>query len=288
MGCLKGAPVKLIVHDQAQPKFLKARTVPILLKKKVEAELAKLQAQGIISPVQSSAWATPIVSVVKKNGTVRICGDYKGTINQCFPTEIYPLPRIEELFANLSGGKFFSKLDMSSAYLQLPLAEESKQYVTINTHKGLFQFNRLPFGVASAPAIFQRTMETLLPGLTGVSVYLDDILITGSTLDEHLQNLTRVLEKLDTSGLRVNRKKCAFLLASIDYLGHVLDQDGLHPTEEKIRAIRDAPEPENLSQLRSFIGLLNYYGKFLPNLSSTLSPLYLLLKKSQKWHWDTP
>ena len=114
--------------------------------------------------VQQSEWAAPIVPVPKQDGTVRLCGDFKTTINQASTTETYPLPRIEELFADLSGGKYFTKLDMSNAYLQLPLAEESKKYVTINTHRGLFQFNRLPY---AAPAIFQRTMETLLRGLKG-------------------------------------------------------------------------------------------------------------------------
>ena len=288
LGCLKGDSVKLPLRENAQPKFFKPRTVPFVLKKKVEAELANLQAKGIISPVQSSSWAAPIVPVVKRNGSVRICGDYSLTINQASPTEIYPLPRVEDLFANLSGGKYFSKLDLTSAYSQLPLEEDSRQFVTINTHKGLFRYNRLPFGVASAPAIFQRTMETLLQGFKGVSVFIDDILITGATLEEHLQNLERVLEKLQTAGLRLNHEKCAFLLPSVEYLGHIIDEHGLHPTQEKIQAIQEAPEPKNLAELRSFVGLLNYYAKFLPNLSTKLAPLYLLLNKAQKWQWQAP
>ena len=144
LGCLKGAKVNLIVDDKVKPKFYKPRTVPLMLKDKVEQELSRLEHLGIISPVQHSQWAAPIVPVVKKDGSVRICGDFKTTVNQACPTESYPLPRVDELFADLAGGKYFTKLDMSNAYLQLPLSDQSKQLVTINTHKGLFQYNRLP------------------------------------------------------------------------------------------------------------------------------------------------
>ena len=138
----------------------------------------------------------------------------------------------------MSGGKCFTKLDLSQAYLHLQLDEDSKAYVTINTHKGLFRYNRMPFGISSASAIFQRCMENLLQGLNGVCVYFDDILITGSTLEEHLQNLDNVLTKIEKAGLKLNRSKCLFLMSKIEYLGHVIDEHGLHPTEDKIKAIK--------------------------------------------------
>lgn len=192
---------------------------------------------------------------------------------------------MEELFANLAGGKYFTKLDLSNAYLQLPLDPESKQYVTVNTLKGLFQFNRLPFGVASAPAIFQRYMDTLLQGLRGVSVYLDDILIAGKSIDDNLENLEAVLQKLQAAGLRLNRKKCLFCHTSLEHLGHVISEHGIQPTEDKVHAIKEAPPPKNVGELRSVLGLMNYYSTFLPNLSAQLVPLYNLLKNKQKWHW---
>ena len=283
--CLQGMKVKLNVNCDATPKFFKARTVPLALKEEVEAELENLESMGIISPVESSRWAAPIVPVLKQNGAVRICGDYKVTVNQACLIDSYPLPRVEELLTSLSGGNLFSKLDMSQAYLQLPLDEESKEYVTVNTHKGLYRYNRLPFGISSAPSTFQRTMETLLQGIKGVLVYIDDILITGPTIEEHLSTLDKVLEKLGVANLRLNKPKCFFLQPSIEYLGHIIDKDGLHPTEEKVRAIKEAPKPRNISELRSFFGIINYYSRFLPNLSTKLAPLYQLLQKDTKWTW---
>lgn len=189
LGTLKGVTVKLHVDPDAVSRFFKPRVVPYAMKSKVEEELEHLQALGIVEPVQFSRWTVPIIPVLKPDGTARICGDYKLTVNQVSKLEEYPLPRVDDLFATLVGGKLFTKLDMSHAYQQLLLDEESKQYVTINTHKGLFKYNRLVFRVASSPAIFQRTMDTLLQGIPHVAAYLDDILITGATEARHLENL---------------------------------------------------------------------------------------------------
>ena len=287
LGCMKDMKVRLLIDSTAKPKFFKPRSVPFTLRDKVETELQRLESLGIISPVKFSKWAAPIVPVVKKNGTVRICGDYKVTANRATLTESYPLPLVDELMTDLAGGKYFTKLDLSQAYLQLPLDNESSELLTINTHKGLFKYNRLPFGVSSAPAIFQRSMETLLRGLNGVSVYLDDILVTGSTHENHLHNLAAVLEQIEQAGLRLNRSKCFFLQPRLEYLGHVIDEAGRHPTEDKIRAIKEAPAPTNITELRSFLGMITYYSKFLPNMSTKLTPLYALLAKKKRWSWHT-
>ena len=146
----------------------------------------------------------------------------------------------------MAGGKSFTKLDLAHAYTQIPLDELSKQYVTINTHKGLFRYNRLPFGVSAAPSIFQRTMEGLLQGIPYVSIYLDDILITGTSDEEHLATLDKVLSRLEEAGLRLKRSKCAFMLPSVEYLGHKISAKGLQPTREKVRAVNEAPPPNNV------------------------------------------
>ena len=280
-----GIKAKLYVKDNAKPCFCRARTVPHALRTKVEQELKRLTDQKSIEPVPMSEWAAPIVPVLKPDGSIRICGDYKLTINRAANPDVYPLPRIEELFANLAGGKSFTKLDLAEAYQQISLEDTSKQYVTINTHKGLYRYNRLPFGVSAAPSIFQRVMENLLQGIPWVSIYLDDILITGPTKTEHLATLDKVLSQLKAAGFRLKQQKCALLLPVVEYLGHKISAEGIQPNEEKVRAIKEAPSPTDVTKLRSFLGLVNYYGKFLPHLASVLAPLYNLLQKKKQWHW---
>ena len=162
LGELKGVAAKIHVDKNVLPEFHRANRVPFAMREKVERELHRLLSLGVIEPVEFSDWAAPSVPVLKGDGRIRICGDYKVTVNQSAKFDKYPIPRIDELFASLAGGKAFSKLDLSHAYLQIPLATESQKYMTVNTHKGLFKYTRLPFGVASAPSIFQRVMETLL------------------------------------------------------------------------------------------------------------------------------
>ena len=170
-------------------------------------------------------------------------------------------------------------------YLQLPLDEASQQHVVINTHKGLFKYHRLPFGVSTAPSIFQRCMDSVLQGLEGVVAFIDDILVTGETEEEHLQNLDEALQRLEEADFTLKNIKCSFMQPEIDFLGYHIDADGQHPMDEKIHAIKEAPTPKNVSELCAFLGLVNYYSKFLPNLSTTLRPLYILLLKHRKWTW---
>ena len=285
LGTIRDIKATLQVRPEVQPKFCKARTVPYSLRPAVEQELERLEASGILEPVSHSEWAAPIVVVPKKDGKYRICGDYKVTVNQALDVEQYPLPKPEDLFATLSGGAKFSKLDLSQAYLQLLLDEASRPYVNITTHRGLYRYTRLPFGVASAPAIFQKVMDTILQGMDHVICYLDDILVTGKDDAEHLQTLEEVLKRLEQHGLRTKQSKCEFLSSSVEYLGHRIDAKGLHATPDKLQAITKAPTPKNVQELRSFLGLLNYYGKFIPNLATLLHPLNSLLRREATWNW---
>ena len=287
LGTAKGFKAKIIVETNATPRFLRARSIPYFYREKVEVELERLVAEGTLTPMEHSEWAAPIVAVLKPDKKrVRICGDFKQTINPVAKLDRYPIPRVEDLFSKLAGGKAFTKLDLSQAYLQLPLDEESKKYVVINTQKGLFQYSRLPYGVSSAPGIFQRYMEGLLHGVPNVVVYLDDILITGKDEAEHMSVLSQVLDRLDQAGLRAQLSKCKFMAESVVFLGHRIDEQGIHPVREKVRAIQEAPMPRNVSELKSYLGLLTYYSKFLPNMADVLAPLYTLLRKDVEWRWS--
>lgn len=276
---------RIDVKEGAKPMYFKARSVPYALKAKVEQELKRLETLGIITKVDKSNWASPIVVVTKSDGSVRLCGDYKVWLNRMIEEHPYPLPTAEDLFAKLSGGTVFSKLDLTNAYLQLQVEEESKKYLTINTHLGLYQFNRLPYGITSAPSIFQCTMEQILQGIPHVCCYLDDILISAPTQAEHDQTFDLILRKFSKLGIKIKKSKCEFSKSSVQYLGHQVDQKGLRPIAHKEEAIENAPAPKDLTELRSYLGLLNYYGKFIPNLSSRIHPLNNLLRKGVKWAW---
>ncbi|KAK7909596.1 hypothetical protein WMY93_014280 [Mugilogobius chulae] len=228
LGSMKDITVKLAVKPDSTPKCLKARPVPYAIKPKVEAEIDRLVKSGVLEPVSTSEWATPIVPVMKKDGSPRICGDFKVTVNPVLTTEQYPLPLIDDLFSGLAGGQKFSKIDLSQAYLQMHVEPKSQELLTIVTHKGLYRYKRLPFGITSAPALFQRAMDQILSGLSGVQCYLDDLLITGPDEQTHLRNLDETLKRLENYGLKVRKDKCEFFQPSVEYLGHVIDSRGLH------------------------------------------------------------
>lgn len=276
----------LKLKEEATPKFCKARPVPYALKASIQEELQSKIDSGILKPIQHSDWATPIVAVKKANGKIRICGDFKVTVNPWLDINQYPLPKPEELFQALNGGVKFSKLDLKDAYLQISLDEESKKLVTINTHLGLLQYQRLPFGIASAPAIFQNIMEKILHGIEGVTIYLDDVTVTGQTESEHLERLAEVLKRLKGNGFRVKKEKCEFLKDSMIYLGHIIDASGIKTDPKKVEAIRKMPYPKNVKEIEAFMGMIQYYGKFIPNLSTLSAPLNALRRKDVKWEWS--
>ena len=225
------------------------------MRSKVEGELERLVKEGTLEQIDYADWAAPIVAVLKSDMKgIRICGDYRMTINPNSKLNQYPIPKVEDLFATPANGKVFTKLDLAQAYQQLKLYSRSKKFVVINTHKGLFQYTRLPFGISSAPGIFQKVMETLLQGISGVIVYIDDILITNATEAEHLKE---VLKRLVSAGLRAKQHKCKFMAPFVEFLGHIIDKDGIRPLPAKVRAVQQAPRPTRITELKSYLGLIS-------------------------------
>ncbi|XP_022833967.1 uncharacterized protein K02A2.6-like [Spodoptera litura] len=285
LGEYKGPEVSLHLRTDATPRFLKARPVPFPLRKQVEEQLTQMINDGILTPVRYSKWATPLRIVKKDDGSLRICGDYRSTVNMAIDVDTYPLPAATESFVKLSGGRIFSKLDLKQAYMQLRVDHDTAMLLTLNTPLGLMRMNRLAFGVNAAPGIFQRVMSSALAGMDGVACLLDDIAVSGKTSEEHDARLQAVLHKLNEMGLRLKLGKCVFASNSINFLGHMIDAEGLHPCPNKVKEIKEKPAPTNKQTLRAFLGLYNFYEKFLPDKATLLEPLYRLLEMKKPWHW---
>ena len=285
LGCYKGPPVELKVHTK--PKYFKARIPAISRQMAVEATLKKMEQDDIIARVYHAECAAPLVTVDKHGNPndLRVCGDFSLTFNVCADMVTYPIPRIEDLHSALRGCTKFSILDMSQAYHQIPIAKQSQKWLTVNTHIGLFAYKRLPNGIHSGPGVFQEIMDKTLSGIPKVICYLDDILVAGTDDEDHLATLNQVLQRLESSGFKLKRSKCKFGQSSVTYLAHRIDAEGLHPTTEKLEAIKNAPAPTDVTQLKSFLGLIMFYSRFLEDHSTVLSPLNYLLKKDVSWRW---
>ena len=201
LGTVKGVKATLHLKDDTRPIFCKARSVPFALREAVDAELDRMQAENFITPVDTSKWATPLVCVPKTDGSVRLCGDYKITVNRCIHTDQHPIPTPDEVLAKIAGGQKFTKIDLKCAYQQMQLDDKSQELVTINTSRGLYRYTRLPFGTSSSPAIWQRFIDQVLQGLDGVCAIQDDVLVTGVNDGDHLRNLENVLQRFEKFGL---------------------------------------------------------------------------------------
>lgn len=282
---ITGIKAKLTLKEHAHPVFLKARPVLFKLIPMVEEELKRLETTGILEKVDASDWATPIVPVLKSNKQIRICGDFSVTLNPQLVVDEHPLPTSDELCNSMANGRIFSKIDLRQAYLQLEVREEDKPLLTLNTSKGLYCCNRLMYGIASAPAIWQRTIETILSDIPGVVVFLDDVRIAGSSEEDHLQKLEEVFKRFQRYNIRINVEKSEFCTDKIYYCGYVIDRYGLHKAPEKMKAIKEMRKPENKTEVRSFLGMITYYGNFIPNLSEIVFPLNQLLRKEVDFSW---
>eukprot|EP00731_Ephydatia_muelleri_P035708 Em0150g6a len=292
LGCLKDFELDVKFKADAKPVFCKPRVVPFAIQEDLSIAYDAGIARGVWQSVQFNNYGTPVVPIRKvtlpgqTTAKLRVCGDYSVTVNPQLEPHRHPIPRPEDLMQKLGGGYGFTKIDLSDAYNQIMLTPESRRRLALSTHRGVLLQMRLPFGISSAPGYFQEIMDMLTSDLKGVAVYMDDILFSGTTTAEHLENLKSLLKRLEEKGLRCRLEKCLFAQPSVEYLGHILSQQGISKGH-KVDAVKMMPPPENVSSLRSLLGSVQFYSKFLPNLASVTEPLHRLTKKEVPWTWGT-
>ena len=223
---------------------------------------------------------------MKKDGSIRLCGDYKVTINKAIRPHPHPVPVISHLISSISNATVFGRLDLAQAYLQCTVSEQVALAQTIVTHRGAFKVKRLQFGILCAPGYFQALMEKLLFGIPGIFIYFDDIVIATKTREEFEVTLEMVLSRLKEAGLRLKREKCEFEVSEIEFLGFVISKEGIRPSETKFAAIQKYPEPKTKKELQQFLGLINFYAPFLKDKESVAEPLHRLLDKDRQWSWS--
>ena len=284
LGLVKDVEAKLVLKENTKPILLKQRSLPFSLRSKVEEQLNSMIKDKILEKVDDSPWGTPIVPVVQGE-KLRICGDYKSTLNKVLETREYPLPTLEDCFSSVSGSTIFTVIDIKQAYNNLMIRESDQILTTLNTHKGLYKWLRLPYGISSSSAIFQGTMDEVLRGIPFCCCRIDDILIGGRTELEHLSIVNEVVRRLEAKGFKCRLDKSQIAQPEVIYLSHRVSKSGIRPMKGKVEDLRNAPRPANVDELISFLSAVNYYRRFLPNLSTIIGPLDDLRKHDVEWKW---
>jgi transposase InsO family protein len=270
----------------AKPVRQPLRRQPPAHQAAIKEHVATMLTQGIIEPAQSP-WASNVVIVMKKDGTTRCCVDYR-QVNNLTRKDAYPLPRTDDCLDALAGARWFTTLDLRSSYHQIEMEYSDADKTAFICREGSFRYRTMPFGLSNAGATFQRLMDILMVGLKfeSIIVYLDDILIYSYDLNQHLERLREVLQRLRKAGLKLKPNKCKFMRRSVDFLGHVVSADGIRADPGKISAVLDWPVPNNLTELRAYLGLCSYYRRFVQNFSEIAAPLYGLTAKKCPFVWN--
>nr|CAD2122664.1 unnamed protein product [Meloidogyne enterolobii] len=268
--------------SDAEPIKMRARPMPYALREKVAAMIQDYLARGIIRN-SWSPWASPIVLVPKKDGTVRFCVDYRG-LNSVTVKDAFPLPNIDNTLMMLGNKKVFSTMDFMTGYWQIRMDPDSIEKSAFATEKGLYEFLVMPFGMTNAVATFQRFMNRLFEGILNqfVFVYIDDILVASNSFEEHISHLKIIFERIREAGLKLKIKKCCFLAKELPFLGHILTQEGIKKDIDRVKPILEFPIPTTQKKLQSFLGFMTYYRKFIYEFGKIAAPLFRLLKKDNK------
>lgn len=284
LGKFNKSSASMTLKENAKPVFIRARPPPFAAMKPIEDEILRGIHEGVYTATEYSDFAAPIVVVKKKNGKIRICGDYSTGLNDALEPNKFPLPTAEQIFASLTGCEVFSVIDLSDAFLQVPLDDSAKKLLTINTHLGLFNVNRLQPGVKTAPGIFQEITSKMLSGIRAYA-FIDDIVVGGKTEQEHREILFEVLKRIQDCGFRLRVDKCKFERRMIPFCGHILSKEGIRPNPMKTQQIADIPQPKDVHQVRSFLGAVNYYGRFVKNMMNLRGPLIELTLDNADFIW---
>ncbi|XP_030587995.1 uncharacterized protein K02A2.6-like [Archocentrus centrarchus] len=276
---------KIQLKENAKPVVHAPRRVPAPLRPALKKELERMMQMGVIERVEEPTdWVNSITCVKKNTGDIRVCLDPKD-LNENIKREHYQIPKREEIMSEMAGAKFFSKLDASHGFWQLRLDPESSKYTTFNTPFGRYCFLRLPFGIKSAPEIFHRAMESVIEGLEGTRVYIDDLVIWGTTRQQHDERLKKLLGRVKKNGLKLNRDKCLFGVTQMTFLGDKITSAGVEPDQSKVQAVLDMPAPTDKKGVLRAMGMINFLGKFIPNLAVKTTCLRELLRHNTVFEW---
>ena len=288
MGKLKNYKQRLHIDPSIVPVQQATRRIPYHTRQKVSAEIKRLLDLDIIEPVSGpTTWVSPIVVVPKKNNRIRLCIDMRRA-NTAIIREKHPIPKLEEILPHLTDAKVFSKIDLREGYHQIELDEESRSITAFITHEGIFRYKRLIYGISSAFEHFQKRIEIVIADCEGAKNISDDIFIWGKTQEEHDQRLDKVLTKLAENGLRLNVDKCEFSKDKITFSGYTLTTEGISLDSTKVEAVNHFKQPTSATEVRSFLGLVNYCSKFIKNYSTISAPLRMLTKKDTLFVWNKP
>lgn len=288
-GLMETPPVKIEMYSDAKPYGLTtARRIPFPIVNKVKEELDRMEGSGIIKAIANpTEWCAPMVPVIKRNGDIRICVDFK-KLNQAVKRPHLMLPNLGDITPKLSGAKVFSTLDISGGFFQIPLCQESAPLTTFITPFGRYCFQRMPMGINLGPEVFQRKMHEKFGNLEGCEIIMDDILVYGKSMEEHDFRLKQVLDAIQEAGVKLNAEKCRFRKKSVVYFGHIVSAEGLQPDPGKTEAIRNMPAPSNITELRSLLGMLNYLSKFVSDMATVVKPMSDLLRADVVFSWSSP
>ena len=284
LGCMAGS-YHIELDDTVAPVIHPPRRVPYSLLDKLKKKLEELEGKDIIQKVdRPTPWVNSLVIVEKRDGSLRLCLDPRD-LNKAIRREHHRIPTTEDIASRLSGKKLFSIVDEKDGFWQVRLDDESSHLCAFNTPYGRYRFKRMPFGISSAPEVFQKKNETIFGDIDGMKVIFDDIIVAAKDDHEHDEIMRKLLQRARDANVKFNPAKLQYKVSEVKYMGNIVSESGLKPDAEKVRAIIQMPPPQNREELQRFLGMVNYFSQFIPNQSEITAPLRSLLKKDVTWNW---